>query len=96
MTLRGGARIEYKSDSNQFYGLANLYINTLDSWKITFESETFSDSKGTVLAEIGFGGVLIRDTLQDIFPKLKVVFRYKKSLKISRKNVVREYAGKLI
>ena len=56
LTLRGGARIEYKSESNQFYGLANLYFNTLDSWDITFESETFSDSKGTVLAEIGFGG----------------------------------------
>ena len=56
LTLRGGARIEYKSDSNQFYGLANLYINTLHSWDITFESETFSDSKGTLLAEIGFGG----------------------------------------
>ena len=56
LTLRGGARIEYKSDANQFYGLANLYIDTLDSWDITFASETFSDSKGTVLAEIGFGG----------------------------------------
>ena len=56
MTLRGGTRIEYKSYSNQFDGLANLYINTLDSWDITFESETFSDSKGTVFAEIGFGG----------------------------------------
>ena len=55
-TFRGGARIEYKSDRNQFYGLANLYINTLDSRDITFESETFSDSKGTVLAELGFGG----------------------------------------
>ncbi len=56
LTLRGGARIEYKSDANQFYGLANLYIDTLDSWDITFATETFSDSKGTVLAEIGFGG----------------------------------------
>ena len=56
LTLRGGARIEYKSNSNQFHRLANLYFNTLDSWDITFENETFSDSKGTVLAEIGFGG----------------------------------------
>ncbi len=51
-----GVRIEYESDANQFYRLANLYTDTLDSWDITFASETFSDSKGTVFAEIGLGG----------------------------------------
>lgn len=56
LTLRGGVRIAYLSGTNQFYGLANLYIDSMDSWDIVYENETYSDTKGSVFAELGFGG----------------------------------------
>ena len=56
LTFRGGSRLSYSSGKSEIYGLANLYFDTLDSWDVSFASETYSDSRGAIAAEFGLGG----------------------------------------
>ena len=77
LTIRGGARLEYLSGTNNFYGLANIYIDTMDSWDVTFAEETYSDSKASTFVEIGGGADMQLSPSASLFAHLA----YKTSLK---------------
>ena len=77
LTIRGGARLEYLSGTNNFYGLANIYIDTMDSWDVTFAEETYSDSKASTFMEIGGGADMQLSPSASLFAHLA----YKTSLK---------------
>ena len=77
VTLRGGVRLEYLNGDNHFYGLANIYIDSMDSWDVTFAGETYSDSKSSTLIEIGGGGDVKLSPQASLFAHLA----YKTSLK---------------
>ena len=77
LTIRGGARLEYLSGTNNFYGLANIYLDTMDSWDVTFAEETYSDSKASTFFEIGGGADMQLSPSASLFAHLA----YKTSLK---------------
>ncbi len=77
LAIRGGVRLEYLSGTNNFYGLANIHLDSMDSWDVTFADETYSDSKSSTFFEIGGGGDIKLSPTASLFGHLA----FKTSLK---------------
>ena len=77
LSVRGGVRLEYLSGTNNFYGLANLHLDSMDSWDVTFADETYTDSKSSTFLEIGGGGDIKLSPTASLFGHLA----FKTSLK---------------